>query len=458
MPGDAIQARWTMDVRGGLRAAVALLLLTTGLSIYVDFQDREVRGREVNIRSALETTLRTQQETSSMLLIAVLEQNPLRLKGFEAVNAELELAIQSIANLNRHSEFSDEISALMERHGELIGAQRHAMSLMQAGRWREARQALVDESYVRSAGMHEIDLRTTVGAINIVLAAKAELFDMLRAVGIVLRIGSLILLLWVGAKYSRQLRDEVDMARRTQAELSASRQALRDLAAHEQAKREDERKHMAQEIHDELGQRLTVLRMDVALLPRAVAAAPSVELPRQAKKLKRDIDAIVAIVRDIAGQLRPVALEVGLAAAVEAMLQDFEQALGIPCELDNRLPAHRVLDEPRSSVAFRILQESMTNAARHAGATRIKVSLAESAGQLLLRVQDDGRGFSAATGSGFGLTGMRERAASLGGWAHIASQPGVGTTVEAAIPLDAALPPEPADGTATRRRSDASPG
>ncbi len=438
MPGDAIQARrWTIDVRGGLRAAVAVLLLTTGLSIFVDFQDREVRGREVNIRSALETTLRTQQETSSMLLIAVLEQNPLRLKGFEAVNAELELAIQSIAALNRHSEFSDEISALMERHLDLIEVQRHAMSLMQAGRWREARQALVDESYVRSAGMHEIDLRTTVGAINSVLAAKAELFDMLRAVGIVLRIGSLILLLWVGAKYSRQLRDEVELARRTQAELSASRQALRDLAAHEQAKREDERKHMAQEIHDELGQRLTVLRMDVALLPRAVKAAPSAEeLPRQAKKLISDIDAIVAIVRDIAGQLRPVALEVGLAAAVEAMLQDFEQALGIPCELDNRLPAHRVLDESRSSVAFRILQESMTNAARHAGATRIKVSLAESAGQLLLRVQDDGRGFSAATGSGFGLTGMRERAASLGGWAHIASQPGVGTTVEAAIPLE----------------------
>ena len=457
MTDKARPSRWVLNARDGLRAVVAIVLLTTGLSIYVDFQDREVRGRDMRIRIALEETLRAKQEQSAMLLISVLEQNPLRLKSFEAVNAELETAMTSVASLNRKPEFSGEIAALLERHREILLYERQAMALMQQGRWREARQALVNEDYVRSSGMHETDLRTTVGALNSTLIAQAELFDMLRAVGVLLRIGSLILLLWVGARYSRQLREEVETQRRIQAELTESRMALRDLAAHEQAKRDDERKHISQEIHDELGQRLTVLRMDVAMLPRAVQGDAAQTLHQQVTKLKGDIDDLFVMVRNLAGQLRPAAMDVGLVAAVEALLQDFENALRIPCELDNRLPEPLRLDERRSSAVFRILQESLTNAARHARATHIKVSLEVAGGQLRVRVQDNGRGFVAPGWHTFGLTGLRERALSVGGSAHIASQPGVGTTVEATIPLEVVMQPEPAVGPASSGRESNRP-
>ena len=457
MAESARPSRWVLNARDGLRAVVAIVLLTTGLSIYVDFQDREVRGRDMRIRIALEETLRAKQELSAMLLVAVLEQNHLRLKSYEAVNAELETAMTSVASLNRKPEFSGEIAALLERHREILLYERQAMALMQQGRWREARQALVNEDYVRSSGMHEIDLRTTVGALNSTLIAQAELFDMLRAVGVLLRIGSLILLLWVGARYSRQLREEVETQRRIQTELTESRMALRDLAAHEQAKRDDERKHISQEIHDELGQRLTVLRMDVAMLPRAVQGDAAQTLHQQVTKLKGDIDDLFVIVRNLAGQLRPAAMDVGLVAAVEALLQDFENALQIPCELDNRLPEPLRLDERRSSAVFRILQESLTNAARHARATHIKVSLEVAGGQLRVRVQDNGRGFVAPGWHTFGLTGLRERALSVGGSAHIASQPGVGTTVEATIPLEVVLQPEPAVGPASSARESNRP-
>ncbi len=457
MPETAWTSRWVLNARDGLRAVVAIVLLTTGLSVYVDFQDREVRGRDTRIRIALEETLRAKQELSAMLLITVLEQNPLRLKSYEAVNAELETAMTSVASLNRKPEFSGEIAALLERHREILLYERQAMALMQQGRWREARQALVNEDYVRGSGMQEIDLRTTVGALNSALIAQAELFDMLRAVGVLLRIGSLILLLWVGARYSRQLREEVETQRRIQAELTESRMALRDLATHEQAKRDDERKQLAQEIHDELGQRLTVLRMDVAMLPRAVQGDAAQTLHQQVTKLKGDIDDLFVIVRNLAGQLRPAAMDVGLVAAVEALLQDFENALQIPCELDNRLPEPLRLDERRSSAVFRILQESLTNAARHARATHIKVSLEVAGGQLRVRVQDNGRGFVAPGWHTFGLTGLRERALSVGGSAHIASQPGVGTTVEATIPLEVVMQPEPAVGPASSGRESNRP-
>ena len=457
MTDKARPSRWVLNARDGLRAVVAIVLLTTGLSIYVDFQDREVRGRDMRIRIALEETLRAKQELSAMLLVAVLEQNYLRLKSYEAVNAELETAMTSVASLNRKPEFSGEIAALLERHREILLYERQAMALMQQGRWREARQALVNEDYVRSSGMHEIDLRTTVGALNSTLIAQAELFDMLRAVGVLLRIGSLILLLWVGARYSRQLREEVETQRRIQTELTESRMALRDLAAHEQAKRDDERKHISQEIHDELGQRLTVLRMDVAMLPRAVQGDAAQTLHQQVTKLKGDIDDLFVMVRNLAGQLRPAAMDVGLVAAVEALLQDFENALRIPCELDNRLPEPLRLDERRSSAVFRILQESLTNAARHARATHIKVSLEVAGGQLRVRVQDNGRGFVAPGWHTFGLTGLRERALSVGGSAHIASQPGVGTTVEATIPLEVVMQPEPAVGPASSGRESNRP-
>ena len=225
-------------------------------------------------------------------------------------------------------------------------------------------------------------------------------------------------------------------------ELASSERALRELASRQMAIKEIERRRIAQEIHDELGQRLTVLRMDVAMLPRAVQASGALLVPLSVALLKDQIDDILAVVRDLAGKLRPAAIDLGLSVAAEALVENFQTSLGIPCTLSDQLPAGLALDEPRTLGAFRILQEALTNAARHAQADSIQITLALLNDQLLLRVHDDGRGFavSAQHGQpGFGLPGMRERAAALGGRVDVTSRPGHGTTVEARFSLHCPL-------------------
>jgi signal transduction histidine kinase len=244
---------------------------------------------------------------------------------------------------------------------------------------------------------------------------------------------------------------------RNAADLHASQQQFRELAAHQMVLKEEERKRIAQEIHDELGQRLTVLRMDVSMLPRAVRSDPAALLPAQVAALKTSLDDIMTLVRDIAGRLRPATLDVGLAAAAEGLVDEFRASLGIVCELDNRLPSTLELGETLATAAFRILQESLTNVARHANASRVRVLLEVQDATLHVQVHDNGVGIdpaSAQTGPSFGLSGMRERAAMLGGRAAIASDPGAGTTVDAWLPLDApaasgAAASEPVPGNET---------
>jgi len=236
-------------------------------------------------------------------------------------------------------------------------------------------------------------------------------------------------------------REHLAQLSRGAAELRASRQQMRELAAHQMVLKEEERKRIAQEIHDELGQRLTVLRMDISMLPRALRADPAGLLPGQVAQLKASLDGIMALVRDIAGKLRPATLDVGLEAAVEGLVEEFRASLGIPCELDNRLPSGLALDDKLATAAFRIIQESLTNVARHADATGLRVVLATKGGSLHMQVHDDGRGLDLESGHpnpSFGLSGMRERAVMLGGKLEITSKPGEGTTVDARIPLDKA--------------------
>jgi len=430
-----------MNIQSGLRAAVAIVIVTTGLSVYVDFKDHGLHTRDMNMRSSLDEARRTEAAISNMLLIAVLERNILRAKKYDEVSDELELAVKAIGALNQgRGYFSEEIDALLARQRQLRAIESGAIELMRAGKWPEARAALLDADYVRNSAMHAIDLETTVGAMTSELDAKSDLFDLLRVMAVGLRIASIVLLLWLGLRFSRQLRTEVLLQTRLQANLSASQQALRELAAHEEAKREDVRKQVAQELHDDLGQRLTVLRMDVAMLLRTVQADPNALLPQQVNALKKSIDGIVTVVREISSRLRPATLEVGLGAATESLLSEFQEAMGIPCELSDNLPSDLVLDDVRTTTIFRILQESMTNAARHAQASRIRVHLSATDHRLRLAVQDDGRGFAGPRSGSYGVSGMRERAASLGGTLQISSAGGVGTTVEAWIPLDVELP------------------
>jgi len=227
---------------------------------------------------------------------------------------------------------------------------------------------------------------------------------------------------------------DITEIKETELEIERSRAELRELAAHYENVREDERRVMAREVHDELGQNLTALRMGLSVL----AAQPGrVPVADEAKRLKGLVDQSISVVRGIARSLRPAAMDLGIASALRWLASEFESNSGIRCELDIDL-GHCRLEDERATMLFRIAQESLTNVARHAEATRVWVRMRHINRFVILEVGDNGRGFvvSERVGGGFGLLGMKERALSLGGELAIFSRPGEGAVVSVHIPLE----------------------
>jgi PAS domain S-box-containing protein len=230
---------------------------------------------------------------------------------------------------------------------------------------------------------------------------------------------------------------------RAEEELRRSREQLSDLSAHLTGVREAERAAIAREIHDELGQALTALRMDVSWL-RSHLREPAPATLEKLAGMDGLIEDTISRARRICSELRPGILDdLGLAAAVEWQAQEFERRTGVRCEVTSSLAAER-LDRELSTALFRILQESLTNVARHAQAARVRVDLRQEGGRVVLEVADDGRGAAAGAQVGgrrsLGVLGMRERARHLGGWLNFTSAPGKGTVVQAAIPIPVAAP------------------
>jgi len=200
--------------------------------------------------------------------------------------------------------------------------------------------------------------------------------------------------------------------------------------------REEERIHIAREIHDELGQALTGLKFDIATLAKNSAEKPGEGVTESAQNACLQIDRIINSVRRIATGLRPEVLdEMGLAAAIEWQAREFSRRTGIRCVVD--IDREFVdPDKERSTALFRIFQELLTNVARHAHATRVAVHLAD--GEVLrLKVEDNGRGIQEKefeSPKSLGLLGLRERVVAFGGSIDVKGEEGKGTTVSVAIP------------------------
>ncbi|HET9597278.1 MAG TPA: GAF domain-containing protein [Anaeromyxobacteraceae bacterium] len=220
-----------------------------------------------------------------------------------------------------------------------------------------------------------------------------------------------------------------------------SRQELRALASRLQVVREEETTRIARDLHDELGQVLTGLKMDLRWIERRLGDQPrSAEVSavlERAVAANALSDRAVGAVQRIAAELRPGALDrLGLGAAVREAMRDLEARGGIACRVD--VPDD--LPEPPSEAAtglYRILQEALTNVVRHAGASNVEVALRASGGRFTLRVADDGRGMDPGAREGrgaLGLLGMRERAMMLGGDVSFERGPGGGTVVTAVVP------------------------
>jgi len=232
-----------------------------------------------------------------------------------------------------------------------------------------------------------------------------------------------------------------DVTARFEAEeaLRRSKDELRELGAAAHATREQEKSRIARELHDELGQLLTMLQMDVAwckekLPPGNDAFAAKVD--RMATLLKSTI----AATRRIAADLRPLMLDdLGLVPSIEWLVENFTQRTGITGDLlvDRR---ELELTNAQASAVFRIVQESLTNVAKHAQAAHVDIAIERDDGALVVRIEDDGVGFSLQAPrkpNSFGLLGLRERASLLGGEVTIESAPGEGTMVEVRLPNEA---------------------
>lgn len=227
--------------------------------------------------------------------------------------------------------------------------------------------------------------------------------------------------------------------KRGEEELQRTLGQVRTLSRRLELVREDERTRIARELHDELGVRLTCLKMDLSRLQPGKNETSRPKLEEKVLSMIEQVDTTIAAVQGLVAELRPGVLDdLGLVAAIEWQCRDFERRSGIRCHFDSReedIP----LDSARATVAFRICQEALTNVVRHAKATEIRVHLEKLDRELLLEIHDDGQGIlpeNITAATSLGLLGMRERAGAVGGAIEIIGRPGQGTTVTLRLPSE----------------------
>jgi signal transduction histidine kinase len=236
------------------------------------------------------------------------------------------------------------------------------------------------------------------------------------------------------------LEAEITERNRAEGELKVSREQLRALAARLEHMREEEGKRIAREVHDNLGQALTVLNMNLFELDSDISELSDETrrglLLNKIRSMSNLIDTTVHEVRQIATELRPRMLDdLGLESTIEWQAREFQDRTGTQCEF---ISANLNLDQERSTALFRIFQEIMTNVARHAKATRVIIRLKEDTDKIILEVEDNGSGITEkeiCNPRSLGLLGMRERSLLFGGEINIKGVQGKGTTVTVCIPV-----------------------
>lgn len=262
----------------------------------------------------------------------------------------------------------------------------------------------------------------------------------IRSDGVEFPIESTISKTLIGGKVQMTavLRD-VSEHRRNEAELRKMNLQLRELSNALQDVREQERSRIARELHDELGQKLTGLKLDLSWLGSRLKEGREAD-PNKVDEMRHLLDETIASVRRISTELRPLILDdLGLGEAIAWQAREVTKRSGLSIELD--LPAaSMVRHDALATALFRIAQESMTNAVRHARATHMKISLTADADALKLQVQDNGVGFDVqAKSPGIGLVSMRERAVAMGGDFRMVSAPGQGVSISVLLPLESAV-------------------
>ncbi len=221
-------------------------------------------------------------------------------------------------------------------------------------------------------------------------------------------------------------------------EVEAKSRQVRALSAHNVTRLEEERRHIARELHDEAGQALVGVKLALQVMARLVPAEPPT-LREQLDQLRDHVNRATSQIKDLARRLRPPALDqLGLDVALRQLASEVEHRAGLAVELDLQGFSAR-LPQPVETALFRVAQEALTNVAAHAEAARARVTLEDRGEEIVLSVVDDGRGFDvhatqSSLGGGLGLLGIRERVAMLDGRVDLTSTPGAGTALRVLVP------------------------
>jgi len=231
--------------------------------------------------------------------------------------------------------------------------------------------------------------------------------------------------------------EDITEQRQAEQELANSREQLRELSIYLQSVREKESMRIAREIHDELGQSLTALQMDLAWLGSSMPPG-DLSLAGKVQRMRNLVDGTIDSVHRISTELRPILLDdLGLTAAMEWQVGEFRGRTGVQCDAHFDCKDGSV-DKDRATTLFRIFQETLTNVARHSGATLVRVRLVRKGGSIHLEVTDNGRGISREevdNPKSFGIMGIRERVNLWGGSVSISGKPRKGTTIKVRIPM-----------------------
>jgi signal transduction histidine kinase len=254
--------------------------------------------------------------------------------------------------------------------------------------------------------------------------------------------GTLVVLfagsLWFSWRRTRQAQREIHERMAAQKQVVTLLVSNRDLARQLILMQENERRTLARELHDELGQNCTAIRADATYILHA-RPDDRAGITASAQRIAATSEALYGLVKTMLRRLRPMTLDsLGLVPALQELCELWEEQTGVSCAFFP-FAVPEELDDPTCITLYRLVQESLTNVARHAHATQVRVELRrdDGNGQLRLSIEDNGCGFTGGSEiqAGFGLTGMRERVASLQGRLHIGDQPGQGVRIEAVLPV-----------------------
>jgi len=236
--------------------------------------------------------------------------------------------------------------------------------------------------------------------------------------------------------------------KRAEEKLRGSREQLRNISGRLQSLLEEERSRISREIHDELGQSLTALKLDLSSIRRKVLAEGLAEQSGKVHEAELAVSGIIRTVRKIATDLRPGILdELGIVAAIEWVAKNFQRGTGISCKVTGQ-GADQISDPALSTAIFRIVQEALTNVSRYSAASKVKVSLERKGDTLNVEVKDNGIGIMEGKifdPKSLGLIGIRERVLLLGGEARISGSPGEGTSVRVILPMEKGATPIASD-------------